>query len=80
MIPVPWSLSTTTSRFPGKTIDEIIAVCRAAGLAGLEGGAPSFAGCSDRELETIAATYREGGVKMETFHLTFGGSDDFACV
>lgn len=77
-MPVPWSLSTTTSRFPGKTIEEIIDVCRESGLAGLEGGAPSFAGCSDSELETIAATYREGGVTMETFHLPFGAADDLA--
>lgn len=75
---VSWSLSTTTSRFPGKTVQEIIAICQTAGLAGLEGGAPSFSGCTDTELETLAATYRQSGLRIETFHLPFSATDDLA--
>lgn len=73
-----WGWSTTTSRMPGKAIDEVVALCRAVGLAGLEGGESCFANCGMPELAQTGAALRAAGLAMQTFHLPFGAGDDIA--
>lgn len=64
-----WIWSTTGHGFDSKTHDEVIALCRGSGLAGLEGAPGQFEGLRDDELEAVGARYREAGVRIETFHL-----------
>lgn len=73
-----WSWSTTSSRFPGKEFPEIIALCREAGLSGLEGGEGDFDGFPEARLSAYASELRAAGLVMETFHLPFGWGDDIA--
>lgn len=73
-----WTWSTTGYGFAGKSHDEIIALCHAAGLAGMEGAPPLFEGRSDAELEAAGRQYRDAAIKIETFHLPFSGEDDLA--
>lgn len=73
-----WTWSTTGYGFTGKPHDEIIRLCHAAGLAGIEGAPPLFEGMNDGELEALGTRYRDAGLMIETFHLPFSGQDDLA--
>ena len=71
-----WTWSTTGLLLTKKSHEEIIEICQAAGLAGIEGGAPLFDGLRDSELEAIGEKYRDAGLQIETFHLPFSAQLD----
>lgn len=73
-----WTWSVTAYGLLSVSHDDIIAMCRSAGLAGIEGGPPLFEGMSDNELEALGAKYREAGLQIQTFHLPFAAEDDVA--
>ena len=73
-----WTWSTTGYALANKSHDEIIELCGAAGLAGIEGAVPLFEGLSDTELEAVGAKYRDAAIKIETFHLPFSAEHDLA--
>ena len=73
-----WSWSTTGSQLIRKSHDEIIALCQAAGLAGIEGTVTLFDGLSPSELEAAGAGYRDAGVQIQTFHLPYSADLDLA--
>lgn len=73
-----WTWSTTGYGLTSKSHDEIIELCQAAGLTGIEGAPPLFDGLRDAELEAVGAQYREAGIKISTFHLPFAEQDNLA--
>lgn len=64
-----WTWSTTGHELVSWSHDRIIALCRDAGLAGIEGVAAQFEHLRDDELEAVGARYRAAGVGIESFHL-----------
>jgi sugar phosphate isomerase/epimerase len=78
MMQKTWSWSTTGYSFVGKPHETIREICKAAGLAGIEGAPELFEGKTDSELEAIGKEYRAAGLRVETFHLPFTAQDDLA--
>ena len=64
-----WTWSTTGQRLVSKSHDEVIDLCREAGLAGIEGAPDQFENLRDAQLEAVGTRYREAGVGINTFHL-----------
>ena len=62
----------------GKSHEEIQAICKKSGLAGIEGVIELFEGVTDSELEEIGKGYKEAGLKIATFHLPYSREDDIA--
>ena len=75
-----WSWSTTGYTFGSgeQALRRVLAVCKSAGLAGIEGVPPLFEGMSDGELEKAARRFKDRGLTIETFHLPFTREDDIA--
>ena len=73
-----WTWSTTGYSFAGKSHGETHEICKAAGLAGIEGAPPLFEGKTDTELSAVGQAYRDAGLFIETFHLPFSREDDIA--
>ena len=73
-----WVWSTTGFTLVGKSHEEIQQLCRGAGLAGIEASVELFPTTSEAELEAIGASYREAGLKFDSFHLPFEADDDIA--
>ena len=68
MLRKTWTWSATGG-FIAKPHDEVIALCREAGLSGIEGAPGQFEHFRDAELEAVGNRYREAGVGIDTFHL-----------
>lgn len=73
-----WSWSTTGYGLLGKPHEQIRALCRHAGLGGIEGAAEMFPNETPADLERIASAYAADGLGFDTFHLPFSAADDIA--
>lgn len=73
---LPWSFSAHSDSFKGKSVSELVSICKQAGFAGVEGYVQSFSGQSEAELAETAAVYQAGGLKIDTFHLPFSPAID----
>lgn len=74
-----WSWAVTGYNFPHKMHDEIIELCRYAGISSVEGNSSFVEGKSGQELEEIREQYEKAGMSLESFHLPMGADDDIAC-
>ena len=70
-----WDWSVTGSDLGSLTHEQIRKLCRFAGLAGIEGHQQLFEGLRKNELDAIAGTYRDEGLRFSTFHLPYGGPE-----
>ena len=79
-----FTISSTTANFKsaGKSIPEIIDICKKSGSAGIEGGAPFFAGKKITELEKIKEQFEKENLVIATFHLPFknNATDDISAL
>ncbi len=78
MSTLSWSWSTSGFGLTAKSHNEIIDLCRKAGLSGIEGVAPLFEGRDEAEIHAIVEQYREVGLRIDSFHLPFAPEDDIA--
>jgi sugar phosphate isomerase/epimerase len=72
----PWTYSVTGYQLADKSHEDICRLCVAAGLAGIEGVPPLFAGRDGPEIERIASLYKSQGLSIDSFHLPFTPEDD----
>ena len=73
-----WTWSVTGYGLTGKSFEDIQGICKAAGMAGIEGAPPLVEGKTDAELEAAGKAFRDAGLQIETFHLPFSAEDDIA--
>ena len=73
-----WTWSTTGSQLFRKSHHEIIELCAAAGLSGIEGTVTLFDGSDSTELEAVGASYRDAGLQIQTFHLPYSEDLDLS--
>ncbi len=70
-----WKWATSGSSLITRSHDEIIEMCQAAGLAGIEGTVTLFDG-SSTELEALGGRYGDAGLQIQTFHLPYSADLD----
>ena len=70
-----WSVTGAVLTY---THEEIRALCQHAGLAGIEGGTEHFTLQDSGGIESIAASYRDAGLLIDSFHLPLSPENDIA--
>jgi len=71
-----WSWSITGYNFLSKPHEEVLQICLQSGFSAIEGAPEQFSKQTEAELESIAAQYREAGLRIDSFHLPFTAEDD----
>lgn len=76
---LPWRFSVPAGQLPFATIDEMVEMCRCAGITAIEGQVRAFEPLSKQDSwENLAGALGDAGVSVSTFHLPFGPAIDLA--
>lgn len=75
---IKWSWTITSFSLAGRSHDEIIELCRHAGVASVEAKNSFVAGKTEGQIEDLRQLYSDGGVTCDSFHLPLGADDDIA--
>ena len=71
-----WTWSVYISPFIGQPMKVILETCRHAGLSAVDGTYRFFQNHSESEMDAFSDMFRNGGIRIETFHLPFTSADD----
>lgn len=71
-----WSWSVFISPFMGQPLETILETCQYAGLSAVDGTYRFFQNHSEAEMDSFSEVFRNGGIRIETFHLPFTSADD----
>ena len=79
-----FTISTTTANFKtaGKSVNDIIDICKKTGSSGIEGDVSYFKDINLKDLEKIKDTFKKENLVIDTFHLPFRNDvyDDIAAL
>jgi sugar phosphate isomerase/epimerase len=74
-----WKWAVTGYNLPYKTHEEIVSICRYAGISAVEANVSFVHEKRDIEIEKIREQYEKASLKTATFHLPMGLQDDISC-
>ncbi len=73
-----WNWAIASFTLVGKTDEEIISLCRYAGISAVEADISFVIGKTDAEIEEVREKYEKASLALESFHLPFGQAHDIS--